>query len=170
MRIRVHAAIAVSLLLAVGMMTGCGPKEQQSSKFVDTPAATATAPAPASAPVKLLDVGNIYGVRGGGKAPSFTIDKAATIVDISDYHYVIGGGPTPGTIGLKSADGKTYGPWPCVGLDGQNNVKNATWQCKPNVEIPAGTYTIVDSGPSTWSTDDKAKGLGFSTVLGVYAK
>ena len=105
----------------------------------------------------------------GCEAPKFTLEKAATITEIDDYHYIDGGGPTPGTIGLKAADGKMYGPWPCVGLDGQGNVKNATWKATPNAEVPAGTYTVIDSGPGTWSTNDRAKSLGFATVLGVYA-
>jgi hypothetical protein len=124
--------------------------------------------APAGTPVKVLDTGNVYGIRKGGKAPSFTLDKPGTVVDITNYHFIDGGGPAPGTISLKSADGKTFGPWPCVGIDGQGAVKNAFWRATPNAALPAGTYTVVDSDPGTWSTNDAAKGIGFSTVMVVY--
>jgi hypothetical protein len=167
------ALVAAVLLLAAGLaLAACGPKEESktTSQYVDTSTASASSPtaeAPGSGtPVKLFEVGNVYGVRTGATAPSFTLGTAATITEISDYHYILGGGPTPGTIGLKSAAGLMYGPWPCTGFDGQGGVKNATWTAKPNVSIPAGTYTIVDSGPSTWSTNDQASSLGFTTVMG----
>jgi len=102
------------------------------------------------------------------KAPTFTLEKAAIVTEMMTYHYIVGGGPTPGTIGLKAADGTVYGPWSTTGLDGQGAVKNAYWDAKPNAEVPAGTYTVMDSDPGTWSTNDQAKGLGFVTVLGTY--
>jgi hypothetical protein len=37
-------------------------------------------------------------------------------------------------------------------------------------EVPAGTYTVVDSDPQTWSTNERANGLGLVTVLGTYDK
>jgi hypothetical protein len=177
MRVRtaVAAAVSVALMSASVLLAGCGPKaEQMSNRSSFVPEATATTPATvapepaAEAPVKLFDLGNIYGVRKGAKAPSFTLDKAATVTDMMTYHYIVGGGPTPGTIGLKAADGTVYGPWSTTGLDGQGAVKNAYWDAKPNVEIPAGTYTVMDSDPSTWSTNDQAKGLGFVTIVGTY--
>jgi hypothetical protein len=169
MRVRIVVSAVLALVVAgATVLTGCAPREQASSKWV--PSSTTTAPAPAAAPVKLFEITNIYGVRQGAKAPTFTLDKAATITEIMDYHYIVGGGPTPGTIGLKSSDGTSYGPWSCVGLMGQGNVKNATWDAKPNEQLPAGTYTVVDSGMSTWSTNAQAKGLGFVTVMGTYAQ
>lgn len=169
MRSRILVVVA---LVACGLVaSACGPKEEfkNTSAFVDTSTAAAASPtAPAAAPTKFLEVGNVYGVRTGAKAPTFTLTNAATITEIDDYHYIVGGGPTPGTIGLKAEDGTMYGPWPCVGLDGQGNVKNATWKATPNADVPAGTYTVVDSGPDTWSTNDQAKGLGFVSVLGFY--
>ncbi|TLM80674.1 MAG: hypothetical protein FDZ75_08195, partial [Actinobacteria bacterium] len=118
-------------------------------------------PAPQAADaVKVLAVGNTLGIKPGGTAPSFTIKSGGTVTDVMTYHYIDSGGPAPGTIGLKGSDGKVYGPWQCSGLEGQGGVKNAFWVAKPNEKIPAGTYTIVDSSPGTWSTNDTAKGLG----------
>lgn len=124
--------------------------------------------APANAPVKLLDTGNPLGIRKGGKAPSFTLKKPATITNLTTYHYIDGGGPAPGTLSVRSADGKTYGPWQAMGIDGQGGVKNAFWETKPMEKIPAGTYTVVDSGPGTWSTNAKARGIGFTTLWVAY--
>ncbi len=47
-------------------------------------------------------------------------------------------------------------------------VKNALWNAAPNVKLPAGTYTVVDSDPGTWSTNDKANGVGFAIVNVAY--
>jgi len=169
-RIRVAAAVSVTVIIAALLLSACGPKEQYSEASWE-PTETTGAAAPAvAAPEKLFEIGNIYGVREGAKAPTFTLAKDATITGIADYHYVIGGGPTPGTIALKAADGTIYGPWDTVGLEGQGGVANATWDAKPNAKVPAGTYTVVDSDPSTWSTNDAAEGLGFVTVFGTYAE
>src|SRR5450759_3394372 len=123
-----------------------------------------TATSPAGEWVKVFEVGNVDGVKAGATAPTFTLDKPATLVDLMTYHYLAGGGPTPGTVALKDAAGKTYGPWPCTGVDGQGAVKNAFWDARPNVKLPTGTYTILDSDPGTWSSNSKAGGVGFTTV------
>ena len=123
---------------------------------------------PTSAPVKILDTGNVYGIHQGGTAPSFTLDKPATITNLTTYHFIDGGGLAPGTLSVRSTDGKTYGPWQATGLDGQGAVKNAFWETKPMVKIPAGTYTVVDSNPGTWSTNGKAGGVGFTTLWVAY--
>lgn len=141
------------------------PQEQ----FSKRPAKSADTP-PSGPAVKILDTGNPLGIRKGGSAPSFTIAKPAWVVDFMDYHYIDGGGPAPGTLSLKGSDGKTYGPWQAKGLDGQGGVKNAFWDVQPKVLLPAGTYTIVDANPGTWSTNDKAKGVGFTTITIVYAQ
>jgi hypothetical protein len=175
MRIRLSVILATTALVVAGsVLTACGPKEEMFSErpapaTTTTSSATPTTPTAAAA-VKVFEVGNVYGIRRGAKAPTFTLDTATTITTVTDYHYVDGGGPTPGTIGLKDASGKLYGPWPTTGIDGQGGVKNAFWQATPNALLPAGTYTVVDSDPASWSTNDKAAGLGFVTVLGVYAK
>jgi hypothetical protein len=174
MRVRSFAVLAVCAFLAAAALpiTACGPEQEMWSQrstweASETPSAAATATA---APVKLFDLGNIYGVKAGAKAPTFTFDKDAIVTEIMDYHYIVGGGPTPGTIALKRDDGTMFGPWQTVGLDGQGNVKNAYWDAKPNVKVPAGTYTVVDSDPGTWSTNQQANGLGFVTILGTFAQ
>ncbi|MCX6672480.1 MAG: hypothetical protein NTY37_01725, partial [Methanothrix sp.] len=47
-------------------------------------------------------------------------------------------------------------------------VPNAYWivQLSPSVDLPAGTYTIIDSGPSTWSYTYESNDCGLATVIG----
>lgn len=135
------------------------PEEQTSERSGETAAGES---------VVALDTGNNFGIRAGGTAPTFTLDRPAVLETLTTYHYIDGGGPTPGTLGLEGADGTTYGPWQAYGIDGQGDVANAFWRVEPGVTLPAGTYTIVDSDPSTWSTNDTAGGVGFTTVTVVY--
>jgi hypothetical protein len=121
---------------------------------------------PASAAEDLVVVGNIGGiVPGAQKAARFTVAASTLVTSIANYHY--GPQTPPGTVGLTAADGTFFGPWQTTGSDGQGGVKNATWTAAPTVVIPAGTYTVWDSEPSTWSTNDQAGGVGFTTVRGV---
>ena len=121
---------------------------------------------PASDAVDLVVVGNILGIRPGAqKAARFTVDAPTLVTSIANYHY---GPETPaGKVGLTAADGTFFGPWQTTGSDGQGGVKNATWTATPMAVVPAGTYTVWDSEPSTWSTNDQADGVGFTTVRGV---
>ena len=82
------------------------------------------------------------------------------------YHWNNGLGVAPGAISLKGG-GVTYGPYNAVGQAGQNGVRNATWVATANnVALPAGTYTVVDSDPRTWSYNDQSRGAGFVRVWG----
>jgi hypothetical protein len=154
----VLAALAAVLMVSVLFVaTGCGnnydpPIRSQGSgapqeMYQDRQAT------PTSEPVKILEIGNVYGIHKGGKAPSFKLDKPATITNLTTYHYI---------------DGETYGPWQATGLDGQGGVKNAFWEAKPMESIPAGKYTVIDSSPGTWSTNAKAGGVGFTTIWVAY--
>lgn len=113
----------------------------------------------------LVDVGNIGGViPGAAIAATFTVDAPTLITYMRHYHY--GPETPPGQVGLTAADGTFYGPWQTVGTEGQGGVRDAYWTVEPMVVIPAGTYTVWDSEPSTWSTNDEAGGVGFSVVRG----
>ncbi len=87
------------------------------------------------------------------------------ITSVQNYHY--GPETAPGQVGLTSSDGSFYGPWQTVGTEGQGGVANAYWTSTPWVVVPAGTYTVWDSEPSTWSTNADAGGVGFTVVQGV---
>jgi hypothetical protein len=104
------------------------------------------------------------GGHPGAKIPEFTIDRPRVIVEIMTYHWDYNDHKL-GTIALKNVEtGKTYGPWETVGGTGQGGVENAYWLARPNAEIPAGTYMLVDSSPSTWFTNSEMEGYGGSYV------
>ncbi|MGB5029780.1 MAG: carboxypeptidase regulatory-like domain-containing protein [Chitinophagaceae bacterium] len=150
-----------------GESKGCGfttvwaPK---SGKQPTTEVDKGVNPADAKTEVKVFDNGNIGGVSSGPPNPTlFTFSRATIITRIENYHY-FNGGKKPGTIGLRSSSGKIYGPWQAYGLIGQGGVQNAYWAVLPNIEVPAGTYTVIDSDPSTWSYNSQSKGCGFTTI------
>ena len=110
--------------------------------------------------------GNIAGVQNGPTRPTtFTITAAYQVTFMYDYHY-FNNGKLPGTIALRHADGTVYGPWKAEGALGQGGVKNAYWFVRPNVEIKAGAYTVIDSDPSTWSQNAGSSGAGFTEIRG----
>lgn len=107
---------------------------------------------------------NIGGVQNAPTSPTtFTTTKEHTVVYVHNYHY-FNGGVLPGTIALKHQDGTVYGPWLTVGTVGQGGVANAYWVCYPYVKIKAGTYTVVDSHPATWSHNAESGHQGFTRV------
>ncbi len=134
------------------------------------PAPVSTSSAPAAAPpaeVAVFDSMNVYGVGSQPTAPAtFTIQQPHVITSIMTYHWNGGRGTRAGTIALRDARGRTYGPWPVSGTPGQGGVPNAAWTCNPGVEVPTGTYTIVDSEPATWSQNPQSGGRGMAAVKG----
>jgi hypothetical protein len=85
---------------------------------------------------------------------------------IYTYHY-FNNGKLPGTIALRHSDGTVYGPWQSEGAIGQGGVRNAYWFVRPNVEIKAGSYTVVDSDKATWSQNSGSAGAGFVEIRGI---
>lgn len=139
-----------------------GAKEPKTS---ETPAiGTVETAKPLDEPVKVSDTTNIAGVYNGPTVPTtFSINSPHLVTEIHDYHWNNAKGATPGTIGLQDQNGKIFGPWQAVGTPGQGGVPNANWHVYPGIVIPAGTYTVVDSEPSTWSqnTSSGGKGMGY---------
>jgi hypothetical protein len=118
--------------------------------------------------IEIFNNRNIGGVDNSPSCnPSFTISQAYYITYIDTYHWNSGSGTTAGgTIGLRSEVGTEYGPWQTETTPGQGGVPNANWFAHPNETIPAGTYTIIDSDPSSWSQNSESNGCGFSKVEG----
>ena len=111
---------------------------------------------------------NIYGVHNGPtELTTFILTESRHIYSIENYHWNDRSGTEPGTISLKSEDGKVYGPWQSEGRDGQGGVPNAYWVAYPNLELPAGTYTIIDSDNVSWSQNAQSNGQGMSRVHAV---
>ena len=120
-----------------------------------------------SAEETLYNNWNIAAVQNGPTSPTtFTTTKAYKITYFSTYHWNYGSGVPGGTVGLRSSDGMTYGPWQVSTTPGQGGVPNAIWIATPNVLIPPGTYTVIDSDPSTWSQNSGSGGRGFAEIRG----
>ena len=121
-------------------------------------------PADATKEEKIFDNGNIGGVSGGPVQPTrFTLAKATYISRIENYHYY-NMGKKPGTIALQHSNGQRYGPWQAYGIIGQGGVQNAYWVAQPKIQLPAGTYTVIDSDPTTWSQNGESNRCGFTSV------
>lgn len=128
---------------------------------------TATTPAPQPKENLLLRIGNIYAVENNPtKALRVRIEQAFKFTRIVTYHWNNARGRTPGTIALQAEDGKIYGPWQAVGSPGQGGVPNAYWTVTPNVTLPAGRYTIIDSDPASWAQNAASEGKGFVDIYG----
>jgi hypothetical protein len=116
-------------------------------------------PAPTAAPAAPGEEltwynGNVGAITGTAKSPTkVTFDTPVKVTYVETYHWNGGKGITPGKISLEGDDGTVYGPWDAVGMEGQGGVNNAYWIVRPDVTLKAGTYTVIDSDPSTWSTN-----------------
>lgn len=125
-------------------------------------------PAPDEGEERIFAQSACAGVSSDPPNPTvFTIDEPRTITKLGTYHY--GSGVAPGTIGLRDGLGKTYGPWQAEGEPGQGGVPDAYWivYLNPALELPAGTYTIIDSSQSTWSYTYESNDCGLASVIGL---
>src|SRR6266850_306319 len=120
----------------------------------------------------IFDNWNVCGVKNGPtKETTFTIDAPYLITFIATYHWNYGKGalPTKG-ISLKDSSGKVYGPWPVITSAGSGGAANVNWECHPGITLPAGTYTVIDPDPATWSQNDGSGNVGFARVAGAIKK
>jgi len=126
-------------------------------------------PVSTAAPVDLYSNGNTLGIQPGATAPStFTVEAGSVrLVTLTTYHYVAPKGvQTTGKVGLKGSDGKVYGPWDTTGSDGQGGIKNAFWVATIDLVLTAGTYTVTDTDPATWSSNARTGGAGMFWASG----
>lgn len=113
-----------------------------------------------------FSTGNIYAVMNNPTRDLvIVIDESVRVISISDYHWNDGKGKSPGTIALQDSGGRIYGPWQATGSPGQGGVPDANWIVSPQVVIPAGTYTLLDSDPSSWSHNSESKNRGMTTIV-----
>jgi hypothetical protein len=97
---------------------------------------------------------------------SFEITQPHYISYIDTYHWNNGQGTSSGgSISLQKEDGEIFGPWTVTAESG-SGVANVWWISHPDEVIPAGTYTIIDSEPDTWSKNSESDDRGFSRVEG----
>lgn len=116
----------------------------------------------------IFDNGNISGVFNEPTASTvFTLTRAYVITKMMTYHWNNAVGTTvTGTHSFRSSEGLVYGPYPTTGSPGQGGVVNAYWNSTPNITLPAGTYTIVDSDPATWAQNSGSQGKGMAIISG----
>ena len=107
---------------------------------------------------------NNCGTLNGAKPTIVRLAKPAHITQIADYHFNSGVAVKPGTIGLMAPNGYVFGPYRATQQTG-------TWDwitAAINLTVPAGTYSIVDSNPATWSQNAFSGGRGFVRVFGAF--
>jgi hypothetical protein len=130
-----------------------------------------TLPSPDSNEVRLFAQDVCGAVDNNPQNPTtFTIDQPQTFTKIGTYHWNHGKGTeTPGTIGLQDSNGKIYGPWKASGQPGQGGVPNACWivTLTTGLDLPAGTYEVVDSDPSTWPYNSESGDSGVVSIVGL---
>jgi hypothetical protein len=116
----------------------------------------------------ILSTMNPDGVGNGPtQATVLNISRPYQITSIMTYHWNNGRGtPSGGTLGLRASDGTMYGPWGVHTTPGQGGVPNANWIANPNVVIPPGSYTVIDSSPATWSQNGTSGGRGMAEIKG----
>jgi hypothetical protein len=128
-------------------------------------------PGPDSNEMRLFAQDVCGGVNNNPPNPTiFTLDSPRTITKIGTYHWNSGQGTqTPGTIGLQDQNGKIYGPWQASGQPGQGGVPNAYWivTLTTGLDLPAGSYKVVDSDPSTWAHNSESGDSGVVSVVGL---
>lgn len=112
----------------------------------------------------IFDNTNIGGVGNEGISPVIALSRPHLIASIGTYHWNNGRGSNPGTLALKREDGMVFGPWPAVATSGFQGAPNVNWESAPNVTIPTGRYTVIDSDPATWSQNEMSSGMGFVRI------
>jgi hypothetical protein len=117
---------------------------------------------------KLFDNSNTGPAYNGATEPFFSTNgQTYCLIEIDTYHWNIGRGAPPGTIGLAGAQG-TIGPWPATATSGSGGAPNVNWMVFPgsptNPVTINGTYSCTDSNPATWSWNETTGGQGFCTV------
>jgi hypothetical protein len=127
-------------------------------------------PSPGEGEERIFAQSACAGVSNDPPNPTvFTIDTPRTITKMGTYHWNDAAGESPGDIWLRDEQGNTYGPWQAEGEPGQGGVPNAYWivYLSPALNLPAGTYTIIDSSPSTWSYTYESNDCGLASVIGL---
>jgi hypothetical protein len=106
---------------------------------------------------------NQCGTLNGAKPTKVKLVKPAHITAIADYHFHNGVAVKPGTIGLMASNGYVFGPFRATQQTGTWD-----WIANMSITVPAGTYSVVDSSPSTWSQNAFSSGQGFVRVFGSF--
>jgi hypothetical protein len=144
------------------------PSPTRSPAPSTAPGAKRTATPQPGAVEEIFKITSVHAAYNGATTPTtFTVGIAWTVTEIRTYHWNNGRGAKPGTISLRTNDGTIYGPWQATGEPGSGGASNAYWVVKPDVIIGPGTYTVLDSDPSTWSQNQETSGRGMAWGYGI---
>ncbi|HEX7598821.1 MAG TPA: hypothetical protein VF518_11445, partial [Polyangia bacterium] len=130
----------------------------------------------------LFKLESVQGVASNPPVPTiFTLGSSAYISRVFTYHYAATIGTKSPTVAFKdTTTGTIYGPWFQIGystFDGTLGAgKSASgnvvgppdnyWMAYPAQTVPAGTYQVVDSEPTTWSYTVDLGNRGVAWVYG----
>lgn len=101
------------------------------------------------------------GASGPTQDTVFTLSEEAYVTGVKTYHS--GDYNEPGTIGLRDESGVMYGPWEAVRAESYTTFY---WLVSPEIVLPAGTYTVIDSRPETWTYNALSSDQGHAWVYG----
>jgi hypothetical protein len=112
---------------------------------------------------------------------TFTLTTASYITRVWTYHYAATIGTKSPTVAFKdTTSGTVYGPWAQVGYYSFAGTLGATrsdpgnilgppdnyWMAYPGQSVPAGTYQVIDSDPTTWAYTSDLGNRGVTWVYG----
>ncbi len=119
-------------------------------------------------PDLLFEVNTLGSVGNLPTAPTNAVfDTPVTLARLRTYHWNLGQGAPPGTIGLQGTDGTLYGPWAVTRtLEGQGGVPDAYWEVDLDLTLPAGSYQVIDADPATWAQNAETGGRGITWIWG----
>ena len=167
----VKATVEVTVIVLVDVTTGrpfSRPVGTVGTADASDPGEEVEPPASEGTDAEVLaEIASIAGVSNGPTEASIITLPAARITAPRTYHWNDARGVAPGTISLRASDGTRYGPFATTGLEGQGGVPNAYWVAITSFRVPAGTYEVLDSDPSTWAWAPDTGGRGMTTVWGV---
>jgi hypothetical protein len=118
--------------------------------------------------IEFLNNMNTGGVGNNPSAPTmFTVNAPVVVNYIQTYHWNYGQGAQAGRVSLRAQNGQVYGPFNTAATSGHAGRQNVNWVASSiAIALPAGTYTVVDSDPGTWSQNAQSQGRGFAIVRG----
>ena len=127
------------------------------------------APGGTGAEVVLFDNTNTGAVVNAPPQPTlFTLSREARVTYLMTYHWNDGLGATPPAgegQRIRDSAGAEYGPFPVVATSGSGH-PSVNWISRPDVNLPAGEYTILDPDPGTWSHNVASGSSGFAAIRG----
>lgn len=156
--------IDYSSLSGSGIIVNLGDKP-----YSDVKARSVRKTSLSSSPTTIFSISNIDAVYNQPKYDSFfTVTSDVILTKLTDYHWNNGYGSLPGTISLVNQNGVVLGTWQSVGAPGMNNAPNEYWVVTASIYLPAGTYRVIDSNPTTWANNAASGYRGMSWAEGSY--